>query len=137
MIDIVDALDLLDECVRGEAAGHYSPEDAKLPGALLAAVVSQAFPSARGLLRAPLGPRSRAEDAATGRETISLGALIALRTADRKQRTGAPWVSSVAAARRAVMAYVDLLPERLLQEAADERPCAMASQFISDAVLSR
>jgi hypothetical protein len=121
MIDAIDALGLLDECVRDQAAGRYTPEEASAPGALLAVAVSRALTDARGLLEMPLAPEAWAKDAVTKRETISIGALVALRAADRRQRAGGCWACSAAAARRSVLAYVDLLPGRLWQEAADER----------------
>lgn len=111
MMDVVEALDLLDECVRSQAAGRYRAEEAKVPGALLAVAVSRALPRAGKLLQIPLAPEAGLGSELTKPESISIGALIALRAADRKQRTGACWACSVAAARRSV----DLLPERLWQ----------------------
>ena len=121
VIDVIDALGLLDECLRDQAAGRYTPEEAEAAGALLAAVVSRAPAGTPALLQMPLTPESWAEDVVAKRETLSIGALIALRAADRTQRAGACWACAVVAARRCVVAYVDLLPERLWQEAADER----------------
>ena len=121
MIDVIHALDLLDECVRDQAAGLYPSDEAEWPGALLAVAVGQSPTTVRGLLQLPLAPEPRAGEPATEQETLSIGALIALRSADRMQRAGACWSCSVAAARRSVVAYVDLLPERLVQEAANQR----------------
>jgi hypothetical protein len=121
MIDVIHALDLLDECVRDQATGLHLPDEAELPGALLAVAVGQSLATVRGFLQLPLVPEPRAGEPATKRETLSIGALIALRSADRMQRAGACWSCSAAAARRSVVAYVDLLPERLLGVAADQR----------------
>lgn len=121
MIDVIDALDRLDECVRDQADGHDPSDASRLPGALLAAAVGKPLAIADALLQLPLVPDRRVGESAMERETLSIGALVALRTADRKQRAGACWSCSAAAAQRSVVAYVDLLPDRLLRQAAEQR----------------
>jgi hypothetical protein len=116
-MDVVDALDLLDACLRSQAAGYYSAADSEVPGALLSAALGSPPMREHGVLGLP--PRCELEDSESECEpgTLTIGALIALRAADRKQRAGSSWNCSVAAARSAVVAYVDLLPVQLIQRA--------------------
>jgi hypothetical protein len=116
-MDVVDAFDLLDACLRDQAAGHHSAADSEVPGALLSAALGSPPMREHGVLRLPL--ECELGDSESGCEpgTLTIGALIALRAADRKQRSGSCWNCSVAAALSAVVAYVDLLPMQLIQRA--------------------
>ncbi|MDQ1731609.1 MAG: hypothetical protein QOK10_1768 [Pseudonocardiales bacterium] len=126
MIDIVDALDLLEACVADRGADYCSsrragsatsrserfydcpaPADSIVGFALTKAGVPPAAVD-------PLGLWSIAElhGSQPGAVRLTLGALVVLRAAESADRLGQAWGSCVRAALRAVPPFLELIPER-------------------------
>jgi hypothetical protein len=129
MIDIVDALDLLDSCVRDRGPGYRS-----LPRRLRAVSptgVDDAFPAATESIvtlalskaGAPLtalrllAHTPVADVYASGRHrlNLTLGAVVVLRAAESMERHGQTWAMSLQAARRAASRFVELIPDRVAE----------------------
>jgi hypothetical protein len=115
MIDIVDALDLLDRCVRDRRV------DA--PPAQTDGIVAMALSKA-GTPLTTLGPLSGtpvADAYASGRHplNLTLGAVAVFRAAESAERRGQTWAMSLQAARLAASRFVELIPDRIVGRAAE------------------
>jgi hypothetical protein len=124
MIDIVDALDLLNSCVRdrdenyrspaldestASASWRYDAGRAVTDDIVTRALASAATPTTTGswLIR-----RSVVDAYASGQNpfNLTLGAVIVLRAAELTDRRGETWGLSVAAAMRAASRFVEPIP---------------------------
>jgi hypothetical protein len=130
VIDIVDALDLLDSCVRDRGEGYRSlrrrlPAVPRTGGndacpAATDSIVTLALTKAGAPLTAlrPLAHTSVADVYASGRHRINLtlGAVVVFRAAESVERRGQTWAMSLQAALRAASRFVELIPDRVLSE---------------------
>jgi hypothetical protein len=125
LIDIVDALDLLDGCVRDRGAAYRSPRRRGLavfrsggyysrPAGTdsivnLALIKAGAPPSAVSRLAS----NTLADAYASGRRplNLTLGAVVALRAAESMERRGQTWGMCLQAALRAASRYIELIPD--------------------------
>jgi hypothetical protein len=130
VIDIVDALDLLDSCVRDRGEG-YRALRRRLPAVLRTGPID-AFPAATDSIvtlalskagapltaLSPLAHMSVADVYASGRHPLdlTLGAVVAFRAAESVERRGQTWAMSLQAALRAASRFVELIPDRVLSE---------------------
>jgi hypothetical protein len=124
MIDIVDALDLLNSCVRDRGENYRSPAlDESTASAswrydagravtddiVTRALASAATPTTTGswLMRG-----SVVDAYASGQNpfNLTLGAVIVLRAAQSTERRGATWGASLEAALRGASRFVELIP---------------------------
>jgi hypothetical protein len=121
MVDVGMALDILDACLPSQDGGGAPRMRADEPGELLRLALSHIDLTPIDLVSSPLIPDKMASAEPVSSRVFTLGALIALREADRAQRLGACWHCSVQAARRAVIKYLGLIPDRLLEEHLDHR----------------
>jgi hypothetical protein len=123
MIDVVQASELLEVCAAEIAsensAAARGPEPARRARLSLAArALAKRQLTIAHLARRPLG-RWPHGVARTDEPTITLGAVIVFRTADRLGRAGASTAHTLDAVYRAVHRYVDVLPSTL-QDRADK-----------------
>jgi hypothetical protein len=96
VIDIVDALDLLDGCVRDRGADYRAPRRRDSADEILnVALINAGSPGANGL-------------------NLTLGADVAFRAAASAERLGKPWGPCVQAALRAASTFVELIPDGVL-----------------------
>ncbi|MCW2541144.1 MAG: hypothetical protein JWN95_2869 [Frankiales bacterium] len=131
-IDIVDALDLLDRCVRERGEGYRKPR--RHLRAISCTVGDDAFPSAtdgivtlalskagapRAALRA-LAHESLADLYASGRcpFNLTLGAVVVFRAAEAAERRGQTWLMGLQAAVAAASRFVVLIPDGLADSGA-------------------
>jgi hypothetical protein len=140
MIDIVDALDLLDSCVRDRGEDYRS-----LPRRL--AVVSRTglqeeVPAASDsivtlalrkagappIVLSALADAPVADLYASGRPALNLtlGAVVVFRAAESAERRGQTWANSLHAALRAASRFVELIPDRVAAHATE--PVAASHQ---------
>jgi hypothetical protein len=124
VIDIVDALDLLDSCVRDHGEGYRSatgPKEA-VPTAT-DSIVTLALSKAGAPLSAlsPLAHTPIADLYASGRHPIplTLGAVVVFRAAESVDRRGQTWAMSLQAALRAASRFVELIPDKVVTSAAE------------------
>jgi hypothetical protein len=125
VIDIVDALDLLDSCVRDRGAS-YRPGPRRLAAVSPDGLDDAAPAAADGIvtlaLRKAGAPRTAlsalahmpvADVYASGRFPLdlTLGAVVVLRAAESVERRGQTWAMSLQAALRAASRFVDLIPD--------------------------
>jgi hypothetical protein len=110
-VDVVAALEQLHACALERPAGSGSTSTTPLVASALARTGLP--PDALATARLFTGsPRDTSEDdSALG--GMTLGALVALRAAERAERTGADAEAVVSRARAAVMRYVSVLPASL------------------------
>jgi hypothetical protein len=127
VIDIVEALDLLESCVRDRGAGYRSPRRG-LPGVSRTGA-NDAFPTATDSIvtlalskagapltaLSPLTQLSVADVYASGRHPVglTLGAVVVFRAAEAAQRRGQTWAMSLQAALLAASRFVELIPDGL------------------------
>jgi hypothetical protein len=132
VIDIVDALDLLDSCVRDPGVDYRSlprrlaavsstePQDEAL--AASDSIVTLALRRAGSPLTAlsALAHAPIADVYASGRPdlNLTLGAAVVLRAADAAERRGQTWAMSLQAALQAAARFVELIPDRVAARAA-------------------
>jgi hypothetical protein len=119
MIDVVQALELLEICA-ADAAGQDAPEE----GGTGVAPHRRMSLAERALARRQLhvsdlappsfGGRPRHDSAAPDGSKLTLGAVIAFRTADRFERAGGSTAHTLEAAHRAVARYAELISSALL-----------------------
>jgi hypothetical protein len=133
-IDLVDALDLLESCVRDRGEGYRSPHrrlpavsptgsgDA-FPTATDNSIVTLALSKAGAPLTALISLASTpiADLYASGRHplNLTLGAVVVFRAAESAERRGQTWAMSLQAALRAASRFVDLIPDRVVARAAE------------------
>jgi hypothetical protein len=132
-IDLVDALDLLESCVRERGEDYRSPRR-RLPAAsptgsgdafptATDSIVTLALSKAGMPLTAliPLAYTPIADVYASGQHplNLTLGAVVVLRAAESAERRGQTWAMSLQAALRAASRFVDLIPDRVLGRAAE------------------
>lgn len=133
MIDIVEALDLLDNCVRDRGADYRSRHRC-----------SSAVPRSGRRYRCPTATdsivklaliKAGAPQSAVGRLTsgtvadfyasgpdslnLTLGAVVALRAAESMDRLGHTWGVCLQAALRAATRFVELIPDGVVGRAAE------------------
>jgi hypothetical protein len=96
VIDIIDALDLLDGCVRDRGADYRPPRRRG---------------SADGIVNLAL---VKAASADVDAFSVTLGADVAFRAAASAERLGQAWGPCVQAAVRAASTFVDLIPDGVL-----------------------
>jgi hypothetical protein len=128
-LDIVDALDLLDRCVRERGEGYRSlpqrlsagTDDASpaAPDGIVTLALSKA-----GAPRTALGPLAHTpvvEGGAAGRArpNLTLGAVVVFRAAESVERRGQTWAMSLQAAERAASKFLELIPDSLVGGAAE------------------
>ena len=122
MIDVVQALELFEIC-----ADEMATEDADGTGSVGPAGGRRMTLTARALAKRQLHvahlarfPLRRAlDDGYSDEPTMTLGAMIVFRTADRFGRAGASTTRTIEALYRAVQRYVELIP-RSLQDGVDK-----------------
>jgi hypothetical protein len=112
MIDIVDALDLLDSCVRDRGA-NYRPFTAATDSIVTLALTKAGAP--RGAIE-PLVHTAVADLYAPGRPplNLTLGAVAVLRAAHSVERRGETWAVSLQAAQRAASRFAELISGPLI-----------------------
>jgi hypothetical protein len=121
-IDVVQALELFeicaDEMASEDAGSEFGRDDAgRRRLSLTARALAKRELSVAHLSRFPL--RGSLDGAATPAEpTMTLGALIVFRTADRFVRAGASTTRTLEAVYRAVQRYLEIIPSSL-QDGAD------------------
>jgi hypothetical protein len=114
VITVLDALDLLRECL-DDAAGQTQivvDDYMSRPGSLLAHALAKRGLADVDLNLLPIIAEAQA-DAHSAGPALTLGALVALKAADRAQRAGSDWSIATITARAVVLKYVDLLPDSL------------------------
>jgi hypothetical protein len=116
LVDVGMALDILEACLPSQDGGETPRMRAGEPGELLRLALAHIDLTPMDLVSSPLIPDKLAIAEAASSRAFTLGALIALREADRAQRLGACWHCSVHAAGRAVIKYLGLIPDRVLEE---------------------
>jgi hypothetical protein len=133
MIDIVDALDLLDACVRDRGAGFRSPRrrgSAASPQgryfscpAVRDSIVNLALIKAGVPLPAVsrLADKAVADVYASGRSPLdlTLGAVAVLRAAESMERRGHAWGLCLQAAVDAASRFIELIPDGVVRCAAE------------------
>jgi hypothetical protein len=133
VIDIVNALDLLDSCVRDRGEDYRSlprrlaavsatePQDEAL--AASDSIVTLALRKAGAPLTAlnALAHAPIADVYASGRPdlNLTLGAVVVFRAADSAERRGQTWAMSLHAALQAAARFVELIPDKLAACAAE------------------
>jgi hypothetical protein len=133
MIDIVDALDLLDSCVRDRGAAFRSPR--RRGSAVSPRGRYYSCPAAGdsivnlALIKAgvPLPALSRlanktvADGYASGLDPLdlTLGAVVVLRAAESMERRGHAWGSCLQAALQAASRFIELIPDGVVRCVAD------------------
>ena len=121
IVDVGTALDILDACLGSRDADEHSLIRIDEPGDLLRFALAQVDLAPEDLFSSPLIPDKMANADPAAPRVFTLGALIALRAADRAQRLGGCWHCSVDAARSAVIKYLELVPDRPLDEHRNHR----------------
>jgi hypothetical protein len=136
MIDIVEALDLLDSCVRDRGADYRSRRRPGAPGsrteryytcpAATETIVQLALIKA-GAPHSAIGQLANgtvADFYASGPDSINLtlGAVVALRAAESGERLGHTWGVCLQAALRAASRFVELIPDGVVGRAAGADP---------------
>jgi hypothetical protein len=126
VIDIVEALDLLDSCVRDPGHGYRSlprrlaavsstePQDEALAasGSIVTLALRRAgapLTALRAVAHAPI-----ADVYASGRPdlNLTLGAAVVFRAAESAERQGQPWAMCLQAALQTAARFVELIPDR-------------------------
>jgi hypothetical protein len=131
-LDIVDALELLDRCVRerGEdyrslpdrlPAGSPTGADEAFPGEtdrIVTLALSKAGAPRQAL--SALAHTSLADLYASGRHPfdLTLGAVVVFRAAESVERRGQTWATALQAASRAASRLLDLIPDSVVAGAA-------------------
>ena len=133
MIDIVEALDLLESCVRDRGADYRSRHRCSSAGPRSGrryrcpratdSIVKRALtkagaqPSAVGRLTSG----TVADFYASGPDSLNLtlGAVVVLRAAESMDRLGHTWGSSLQAALQAASRFVELIPDGVVARAAE------------------
>jgi hypothetical protein len=124
VIDIVDAIDLLDSCVHDRGDGYRSPHrrgsaDAG-PGGNSGPAATDSIMSLALIKAGVQGPAvsrvansTLADVHAAGLLplNLTLGAVVALRAAESMERRGHTWGSCLQAALRAASRFVELIPD--------------------------
>ncbi|MCW2522308.1 MAG: hypothetical protein JWO63_643 [Frankiales bacterium] len=123
MIDVVEALEILEKCADEIDSEELSGGEQEAP--LRASNLAGRALAECGLRLADLSSFSRVRAANTARQprvepALTLGALIAFRTAARFARAGASPARTVNASYRAVTRYIEILPIGL-RDGADSR----------------
>ncbi|MCU1655350.1 MAG: hypothetical protein JWO57_6 [Pseudonocardiales bacterium] len=125
MIDIVDALDLLERCVQDRRAGHRSGN-----GIVALALTKGGMPltEVSRLADTPIG-----DAYAAGRRplNLTLGAVVVLRAADSVERRGQPWGLALQAALRAASRYAELIPDGVARRATEAAPARCQAAALS------
>jgi hypothetical protein len=133
VIDIADALDLLESCVRDRGEGYRSPRrhlSAVSPSgrndvslAATDSIVTLALRKAGVPLMAlpPLAHTPVAEVYASGHPclNLTLGAVVVFRAAESEEWRGQTWVMAFQAALRAASRFVELIPDTVAGSAAE------------------
>jgi hypothetical protein len=123
VIDIVDALDLLESCVRDRGEGYRSPRPRDAFQSATDSVVTYALSKTGAPLTAlsPLAHTPIGDLYATGRHPLplTLGAVVVFRAAESEDRRGHTWGMSLEAALRAASRFVELVPDRVVRCAAE------------------
>jgi hypothetical protein len=122
MIDVVQALELFEICADEMASEQTtgecnSGETGRQRRTLTARALAKTHLHVAHLARYPL--RGVPWDTRTDQPTMTLGAMIVFRTADKFVRAGAPTTRTLDALYRAVQRYVEVLPDSL-QDGADQ-----------------
>jgi hypothetical protein len=126
-LDIVDALNLLDRCVRERGEGYRSLPDRLSAGpddaspAATDGIVTLALSKA-GAPRTALSPLAHtpvADVYASGRSPLdlTLGAVVVFRAAESLERRGQTWAASLQAAVRAASRFLELIPDGVVGDA--------------------
>jgi hypothetical protein len=123
VIDIIDALDLLDRCVRDRGDGYRSLSRGDAFPTATDSIVALALSKAGAPLTAlsPLAHTPIAELYASGRPPLplTLGAVVVFRAAESVDRRGQTWATSYQAALRAASRFVELIPDKVVSCAAE------------------
>jgi hypothetical protein len=131
MTDIVDALELLDSCVRDHGRNHRSPtrnESAASPiggqdtgRAATDSIVTLAMAKAGTAITSVSRPAGTSIGAAyaAGQNplNLTLGAVVVLRAAESVERRGETWAMAFQAALRAASRFLELLPDGVVERA--------------------
>jgi hypothetical protein len=122
MIDVVQALELFEICA-DEVASEQTASDGDAGqvvlgrGTLTARALAKTQLHLAHLARYPL--RAAPRDTRSDQPTMTLGAMIVFRTADKSVRAGAPTARTLDALYRAVQRYVEVIPGAL-QDGVDQ-----------------
>jgi hypothetical protein len=133
VIDIVDALNLLDSCVRDRGNDYRSPPrrlaavSPTEPQGEASAATDSIVTCALRKAGAPLAVLSAlaytpiADVYASGPPdlNLTLGAVVVFRAAEAAERLGQTWAMSLEAALRVAARFVELIPDRVAVRAAD------------------
>jgi hypothetical protein len=122
-IDMVDALDLLDSCVRDHGEDYRSLRRRDAFPTATDSIVTLALSKAGAPLSAlsPLAHTPIADLYASGRQPLplTLGAVVVFRAAESADRRGQTWAMSYQAALRAASRFVELIPDSVVGRAAE------------------
>jgi hypothetical protein len=122
-IDMVEALDLLDSCVRDYGEGFRSQRRHDALPTATDSIVTLALSKAGAPLTAlsPLAHTPIADLYASGRPPLplTLGAVVVFRAAESEDRRGQTWAMCSQAALRAASRFVELIPDRVVRCAAE------------------
>jgi hypothetical protein len=123
VIDIVDALDLVDSCVRECGEGYRSLRRRDAIPTATDSIVTLALSKAGVPLTAlsPLAHTPIADLYVSGRHPLplTLGAVVVFRAAESEDRRGQTWAICSEAALRAASRFVELIPDRVVGYAAE------------------
>jgi hypothetical protein len=133
VIDIVDALDLLDSCVRGRGESYRSPIRQGSPARASGghdtgqAVTDSIVTLAMAKAGAPITAVSRLTGTSIGVAyasgqnplNLTLGAVVVLCAAESVERRGETWAAALQAALRTASRFLELLPDRVVECAAE------------------
>jgi hypothetical protein len=122
MIDVVQALELFEICADEMASEQTASGGNPGPvgpghGTLTARALAKTHLHVAHLARYPL--RGIPWDTRSDQPTMTLGAMIVFRTADKFVRAGAPTARTLDALYRAVQRYVEVIPDSL-QDGVDQ-----------------
>ncbi len=119
MIDVVEALELLEKCAH-EMGSEFSstPRATPLrPNNLAVRALAERGLRLADLSTSPRTTRTDAGPSARIEPALTLGALVAFRTAARFARAGASPSTTLEASYRAVTRYIEILPSSLRDDA--------------------
>jgi hypothetical protein len=114
LITVVTALDLLRRCADDAATEiALTADEVRRPGALLTLALSKQGLRGYEIWELPIVAEARAAAYVSSAPSLTVGALIALKAADRAQRSGKSWGAATDVAVAAVRRYVHLAgPDR-------------------------
>jgi hypothetical protein len=122
-VDVGQALSALARCAADRANGLSGDDrDDAAPGSLLRSALAHLGMTIDEFEAAPLVPEKPGSALGSDRTPVlTLGALVVLRAADRRQRAGSDWRTCVITAERAAHRYLSIVPARILTEAVAHR----------------